>query len=259
MLGGGAGLSDAAGLRYAGPRFTEHFADFIKKYGMTDMYTAGFYPFSSEEARWGYWARHILFNRFDPPALPLYQALLALVRGKEYFVVTTNVDQQAMKAGFEPSRIFAAQGDYGQIQCARACHDTLYDDEAMVRRMAANTKDCLIPAGLVPRCHVCGGPMDVHIRKDASFIEDDAWRQASTQYTAFLQRAAAARVVFLELGVGYNTPSVIRYPFEQMTYRFKNATLIRLNRDYPDGAAENAEKTVAFAEDMAEVIEALRE
>ena len=257
IIGGGAGLSAAAGLTYSGERFTQNFADFIRKYGMTDMYSAGFYPFRTQEEKWAYWSRHIVCNRWDPPALPLYRALQAFAAGRDCFVVTTNVDAQFEKAGFAPERVFAVQGDYGKLQCARGCHDALYDDEALVREMAAAQKDCRIPSSLVPKCPVCGGEMEVNIRKDAFFVQDPAWYGAAARCDDFFGRAAKGKTVLLELGVGFNTPTIIRFPFEHMAYRCPGATLIRLNMSEPEGAPENAEKTLSFPEDMAGILPAL--
>lgn len=257
LIGAGAGLSAAAGLCYDGERFTKNFAPFIEKYGMTDMYSAGFYPFKTPEEKWAYWARHILVNRYEVSPAPLYLELLRIARRKPYFVITTNVDGQFELAGFPRERIFAVQGDYRYFQCARACHDTLYDNQRQVREMAASTRECKIPSELVPKCPVCGGPMEVHLRCDGYFVENEDWRAANRRYRDFLASAKGRRLVLLELGVGYNTPVIIRFPFEQITYQNPNATLIRLNRDFPQGPEENSGRTIAFWEDMQEVLRAL--
>lgn len=257
LIGGGAGLSDAAGLHYTGKRFTDNFAPFIQKYGFTDLYTSSFYPFETQEARWGYWTQHIAVNRYDQPATALYEALLDLVDGKDCFAVTTNVEHQFVKAGFPAAQVFAVQGDYGFLQCAVGCHDVLYDNEALVRDMVVHTQDCRIPSDLVPKCPLCGGEMDVNLRHNQHFVEDEAWRQMAQRYQQFLARTQGKRVVYLELGVGYNTPGIIRFPFEQMTSQNEQATLIRLNRDHPEGAQQNAARTLSFAEDMAGVVAAL--
>lgn len=257
LIGAGAGLSDAAGLKYSGKRFTDRFQDFIEKYGMEDLYSSSFYPFETIEEKWAYWARHISLNRFETPATELYKKLFDLVNEKKYFVLTTNVEHQFWKAGFPDEKIFATQGDYGYIQCAKGCHNKLYDDEELVRDMLRQTKDCMIPSELVPKCPVCGGEMDVNVRKDQYFIQDEAWDEACSNYRSFLKEIQNKKVVFLELGVGFNTPTIIRYPFEQMAYVNSNATIIRLNRNYPDGATENENKTITFEEDMMEVISGL--
>lgn len=259
LIGGGSGLSSAAGLTYSGQRFTENFGDFIGRYGMTDMYSAGFYPFKTQEEKWAYWSRHVLLNRWLPPALPLYQSLFGLVKDKYYFVITTNVDAQLYKAGFAPERIFAVQGDYGKLQCAKGCHDGLYDNESIVRRMAAEQKDCSIPSSLVPKCPVCGGETEVHIRKDVYFVQDKAWYAAEERYKDFYDKACGKRTVLLELGVGYNTPTIIRFPFERMVYENENVFLVRVNEQYPDAIPENAKKTLSFAEDIGSVADGLGE
>lgn len=250
LIGGGSGLSAAAGLTYSGERFTSNFADFINRYGMKDMYTAGFYPFKTQEEKWAYWSRHINFNRYLPPALPLYKSLYELVKTKDYFVVTTNVDYQFYKAGFAPDRIFAVQGDYGKIQCAKGCHDKLYDNQSLVRQMVAEQKNCRIPSYLVPKCPICGGNMEVNIRKDMYFVQDDGWYKANARYDAFYDKACDKKTVLLELGVGYNTPTIIRFPFERMVYQNKSVYLIRINAEYPEPIEENARKTISFDEDM---------
>lgn len=218
IIGAGAGASTAAGIQYGGKRFTDNFAEFIKKYGeyyMTDMYAAGFYPYPSEEAKWGYWSKHALMNRFDPPALPLYTELYDLVKNKEYFVLTTNVDHQFYKAGFDEKRIFATQGDYGKIQCQKACHSKTYDAKDLFRKMDKARRDCLIPSELVPKCPVCGGNMAMNLRCDNYFVEDEAWHEAADRYACFLEQNKDKKVVLLELGVGFNTPIIIRFPFER--------------------------------------------
>ena len=257
LIGAGAGLSDAAGLKYSGKRFTDRFPDFIEKYGMEDLYSSSFYPFETLEEKWAYWARHISLNRFETPATELYKKLHNLVNNKKYFVLTTNVEHQFWKAGFPDEKIFATQGDYGYIQCAKGCHAKIYDNEILVSEMLKQTKDCKIPSELVPKCPVCGGEMDVSVRKDEYFIQDEAWDKACGNYSSFLKEIEKKKVVFMELGVGFNTPTIIRYPFEQLTYTNPNATIIRLNRDYPDGAVENENRTIAFEEDMMDVISSL--
>lgn len=254
IIGAGAGLSSAAGLDYSGPRFTENFADFIEKYGLTDMYSASFYPFDTPEELWAHWARHIEVNRFAQPATSLYCELFELVKSREYFIITTNVESQFMKAGFPEDRIFEVQGNYAFLQCAKACHDRLYYNEELVAKMIAATTDCRIPRDLVPVCPVCGGDMDVNLRHNDYFVQDADWYAASKRYEEFMAKAQKSRFVMLEFGVGFNTPGIIRYPFENLAYRHKNARLIRLNRDAPHGFAETLPKTISFDEEMGKVI-----
>lgn len=249
VIGAGAGLSDAAGLKFAGKKFRTEFADFISRYGFTDLYTSSFHKFGSEEERWAYWARHIDFARFTPPALPLYKALLSLVEGKDYFVVTTNVDGQFAKSGFEAGRIFEVQGDYAYLQCARACSDTLVYNEELVKEMVSRTVECRIPSSLVPRCP-CGAAMEPNLRKDGYFVEDERWHRQAGRYERFIENAARGRCVLLELGVGFNTPSIIRFPFERMAACHPRWTLVRLNRAFPQRQMRGRGSFVGFTEDI---------
>ncbi|WP_296887978.1 NAD-dependent protein deacetylase, SIR2 family [uncultured Methanobrevibacter sp.] len=255
VIGAGAGLSAAAGIEYSGKRFTDNFKEFIEKYSMADMYSSGFYPFKTSEEKWAYWAKHIYLNRFQVGKTDLYQKLLKLVENKDYFVITTNVEHQFWINGFEDERIFATQGDYGFLQCGEVCHNKLYYNEDLIKEMVEKTVDCKIPSDLIPTCPVCGAEMETNLRKDNLFVQDEKWYEANERYSNFLRKIEDNKVVFLELGVGYNTPSIIKYPFEQWTYDNKNATLIRINRDYPDAIKENESKTISFDEDMDEIFD----
>lgn len=260
LIGAGAGASTAAGIEYGGERFQKNFHEFIEKYGghyMTDMYAAGFYPFPSEEARWGYWSKHALLNRFDPPALPLYKQLYGIVQKKEYFVLTTNVDHQFHKAGFDENRIFATQGDYGEIQCQRGCHPKVYAAEDIFRKMDAARKDCLIPAELVPKCPVCGGKMAMHLRCDNYFVEDEAWYDAADRYAKFLEQNKEKRVALIELGVGFNTPIIIRFPFEKLVRKHAAYSLIRFNKDEAVVPASLGKRAIGIGGDMAGAVDDL--
>lgn len=261
IIGAGAGASTAAGIQYGGKRFTDNFAEFIKKYGehyMTDMYAAGFYPYPSEEAKWGYWSKHALMNRFDPPALPLYTELYDLVKNKEYFVLTTNVDHQFYKAGFDEKRIFATQGDYGKIQCQKACHSKTYDAKDLFRKMDKARRDCLIPSELVPKCPVCGGNMAMNLRCDNYFVEDEAWHEAADRYAGFLEQNKDKKVVLLELGVGFNTPIIIRFPFEKMVRENSSYSLIRMNMDEAVVPESFGKRAIGIGGDMAKAITDIR-
>ena len=257
VIGAGAGLSAAAGLTYGGERFRRYFGDFIRKYGMTDMYSAGFYPFETQEEKWAYWSRHIYYNRYDQAAGKTYLDLYRLVRDQPYFVLTTNVDHQFWLAGFDNRRIFATQGDYGLFQCARACHKTLYDNEAQVREMIARQNDCRIPTELVPKCPVCGGEMEVNLRCDGNFVEDGAWERASVRYREFLRENMGRRVVFLELGVGMNTPGIIKFPFWQMAARWPQAFYICVNLDQAWAPEEIRDRSLCLNGDLSRILEKL--
>ncbi|WP_423384271.1 Sir2 family NAD-dependent protein deacetylase [Bacillus pumilus] len=254
IIGGGAGLSAAAGLFYTGKRFTDHFGPFIDKYGFSHLYTSSFYPFKMQEEKWAYWSRHIHLNRYATGPTKLYRELYHLVSKKAHHVITTNVESQFEKAGFSPLNIFEVQGNYSYLQCAKGCHNKLYDNESLIEEMIATMIDCAIPSYLVPKCPVCGGDMDPNLRSNRFFVQDEQWLISEKLYRNFLEKFGDKRIVFMELGVGFNTPEIIRYPFEQMTYNNANATLLRLNRDHSEGVVENIDRTIAFVEDMHSVI-----
>lgn len=257
LIGAGAGLSAAAGLTYSGKRFTENFSKFIEKYGsmyMKDMYSAGFYPFPTEEAKWGYWSKHAYINRIAPRGLPLYHKLYELVKDKKHFVLTTNVDHQFQKAGFAEKHIFATQGDYGRIQCLKGCHKKTYDGMEMFQQMVQAEKDCLIPSYMVPKCPICGGPMTMNLRCDQYFVEDEQWNQAARQYGTFLKEIQGKKALLLELGVGFNTPTIIRFPFEKMMRENLEWNFIRLNLNEAVVPESLGDRAVGINRDIAESI-----
>jgi NAD-dependent SIR2 family protein deacetylase len=258
VIGAGAGLSAAAGIEYNGKRFTENFKPFIEKYGMKDLYTSSFYPFRTQEEKWAYWARHITFNLFETPVKELYTTLMELASSKDYFVITTNVEGQFTKAGVEKSRFFEVQGNYGYFQCETGCHDKLYYNEQIVGQMLSETYDCRIPSSLVPKCPVCGNEMEVNLRKDNFFVQDCNWYTSEENYRKFISGTEGKSTVFLELGVGYNTPGIIRFPFEALVRNNSEAVLIRLNKDDLKGMPENLGSTISFNENMTTVINDLR-
>ncbi|MGQ5425810.1 SIR2 family NAD-dependent protein deacylase [Thermophilibacter sp. ZX-H3] len=254
LVGAGAGLSTAAGLTYSGARFREHFSDFIEKYGFTDMYSGGFFPFPSEEERWAYWSRYIKINRYDPVPTPLYEHLLEALGEKDFFVLTTNVDHCFQRAGFPKGRLFYTQGDYGLWQCGVPCHARTYDNEAAVLRMVAEQRDMRVPAGLVPRCPVCGAPMTMNLRADDTFVEDEGWHAAATHYRDFVRRHRGSRLLLLEIGVGANTPVIIKYPFWRMAAENPRATYACVNLGEAVAPAEIAEQSILLDVGAAEVI-----
>jgi NAD-dependent SIR2 family protein deacetylase len=258
IIGAGAGLSAAAGIEYNGKRFNENFRPFVEKYGMKDLYTSSFYPFRTQEEKWAYWARHISLNLFETPVRELYISLMDLVSSKDYFVITTNVEGQFTKAGVEKSRFFEVQGNYGFFQCKIGCHDKLYYNEQIVVQMLSETSDCRIPSSQVPKCPVCAGDMEVNLRKDSFFVQDSNWYTSEDNYKKFISGTEGKSTVFLELGVGYNTPGIIRFPFEAMVRNNPNALLIRLNRDHLKGMPENFGSTISFNEDITTVINDIR-
>ena len=223
VIGAGAGLSTSAGFTYSGPRFQKYFADFEKKYGFHDMYSGGFYPYKTLEENWAYWSRYIMINRYMDTPVPVYEDLFKLAKDKNYFVITTNVDHCFQKAGFDKSRLFYTQGDYGLFQCSEPCHKKTYDNEEQIRAMYESQQDMKIPTELLPKCPACGKPMSMNLRADDTFVEDEGWNKAAGCYEDFLNKNKDDRIVFLELGVGGNTPGIIKYPFWNMTYSKKKA------------------------------------
>ncbi len=257
IVGAGAGLSTSAGFTYSGERFERHFADFIGKYGFTDMYSAGFYPFSNEEEHWAYWSRHIYYNRYVPAPKPVYDNLLKLLKDKDYFVITTNVDHQFQKAGFDKQRLFYTQGDYGLFQCAKPCHQKTYDNEEMVKRMIAEQQDMRIPSELVPHCPVCSGPMKVNLRADETFVEDEGWHAASERYTEFIRRHKDGKVLFLDLGSGGNTPVIFKIPFIRWTMQNPNAIYATVNLGEAFTVDQIADRSIVIDADINDVLDAL--
>ena len=254
LIGAGAGLSAAAGLTYAGERFQKHFADFAAKYGIRDMYSGGFYPFPSPEEHWAWWSRHILVNRYDVPAGKPYLDLLRLVQGRDYFVLTTNVDHQFQLAGFDKARLFYMQGDYGLWQCAKPCHQRTYDNEQAVRQMVSMQRNMRIPSELVPRCPVCGAPMTMNLRCDDTFVQDAGWYAAQRRYEDFLKTHENARILLLELGVGFNTPGIIKLPFWRMTAENPKATYACLNLGEAFCPDEIAGQSICIGCDVGETL-----
>lgn len=229
VIGAGAGLSTAAGFTYSGERFSKNFSDFIEKYGFRNMYSGGFYPFPTPEEHWAYWSRYIYINRYSDTENGTYKTLLKLIKDKDYFVLTTNVDHQFQKAGFDKKRLFYTQGDYGLFQCSVPCHNNTYDNEETITEMVRRQKNMRIPTELIPVCPKCGKPMSMNLRADDTFVQDEGWYAASDRYSDFLRRHKGLHILFLELGVGFNTPAIIKYPFMQMTAENSNAVYACIN------------------------------
>ncbi|MDO4974069.1 MAG: Sir2 silent information regulator family NAD-dependent deacetylase [Eubacteriales bacterium] len=258
LLGAGAGMSAAAGAQYGGTFFEENFAAFQKVYGkgpyMRDMYSAGFYPFPDEESRWGYWSHMALIAGIDLDVTPLHRTVLDALTGKELFLLSTNVDGQFEKAGLSPERIFATQGSYRRIQCKRGCHPKTYEAEALFRQMEKERQGARIPSALVPRCPVCGGEMAMNLRSDDHFVEDENWHAAEDRFSRFLSACLDQNTVLLELGVGFNTPTIIRFPFEKLAREHENIRLIRLSRSKAMVPASLGERAIGINADMAQSI-----
>lgn len=257
VIGAGAGLSTSAGFTYGGERFHRYFSDFEAKYGFHDMYSGGFYPYATPEERWAFWSRTIYINRYQDPPKPVYQDLLQLVRGKDYFVLTTNVDHCFQKAGFDKQRLFYTQGDYGLWQCSRPCHQKTYDNEAAVRKMFTQQRDLRVPGDLVPHCPMCGAPMSMNLRVDDTFVEDAGWHAAAGRYEAFLRSHQGQHLLFLELGVGGNTPVIIKYPFWNMIHQNPRATYACINLAEAYCPKEIQKQAICIDGDIGNVLHAL--
>ena len=254
VIGAGAGLSTAAGFTYDGERFEKYFSDFQKKYGFEDMYSGGFYPYKTPEEHWAYWSRYIFVNRYMDPPSDLYNKLYEAVKDKDYFVITTNVDHCFQKAGFDKKRLFYTQGDYGLFQCSEPCCQETFDNEAIVLEMLKQQKDMKIPTELLPVCPHCGKPLTMNLRSDDKFVEDEGWHRAAERYENFLRTRANEKILFLELGVGYNTPVIIKYPFWQMTAKNPNATYACVNKGQAICPSEIRHKSICINDDISSVI-----
>ncbi len=254
LIGAGAGLSASAGFSYKGERFERYFKDFASKYGFHDMYVGGFFPYPTAEEYWAYWSRYIMVNRYMDAPKPVYQALLSLVQKKDYFVLTTNVDHCFQKAGFDKSRLFYTQGDYGLFQCSAPCCQKTWDNEEVIRRMAEEQKDMRVPTSLIPLCPRCGKPMTMNLRSDDTFVQDDGWYQAAGQYRRFLLQHQKGRILYLELGVGYNTPGIIKYPFWKMALQNPEAVYACVNRGQAFVPGEFRQNALCLDDDIGSVL-----
>ena len=269
VIGAGAGLSTAAGFTYTGKRFERHFSDFARKYGIRNMYSGGFYPFPTQEEFWAYWSRYIYINRYMNAPKPVYEKLLSLVKGKDYFVLTTNVDHCFQKAGFDKHRLFYTQGDYGLLQCSEPCCAETFDNKEIIKSMVAaqgytiepdgtlappETPKMIVPTELVPHCPHCGRPMGMNLRADDTFVEDDGWHRAAERYENFLRTRAGQHILFLELGVGYNTPVIIKYPFWRMTAKNPDAVYACLNQGQAICPGEIEKRSICIDGDIGEIL-----
>ena len=254
LIGAGAGLSTSAGLTYDGKRFLKYFVDFHEKYGITDIYSGGFYPYDFLEEYWAWWSRHIYYNRYAEEVGKVYYDLLEAVKEKEYFVLTTNVDHQFQRVGFDKKRLFYTQGDYGLWQCSKPCHQSNYDNEAIVRKMIEVQKNMRIPSELIPYCPKCGSPMTMNLRCDHTFVQDEGWYEASERYEDFISSYKDSNILFLELGVGGNTPGIIKYPFWKMTAQNKNAVYASVNLGEAVCPQEIEKQSICINEDISQVL-----
>ncbi|KLU73378.1 MAG: hypothetical protein RHS_0782 [Robinsoniella sp. RHS] len=254
IIGAGAGLSTSAGFVYTGERFQENFHGFAEKYHFNDMYSGGFYPYDTLEEHWAYWSRYIWINRYTQAPKPVYDQLFDLVKDKDYFVLTTNVDHQFQKAGFDKKRLFYTQGDYGLFQCSEPCCQKTYDNEEIVRQMVEQQRDMRVPTELIPHCPVCGKPMSMNLRADNTFAQDEGWHKAAERYSEFLRRHENTKVLFLELGTGMNTPSIVKFSFWRMTNQWSNATYACINMGEAYAPDEIKAKSICINEDIGSVL-----
>lgn len=254
LIGAGAGLSTATGMEYSGESFEKNYREFIDKYYFDNLYSASFYDFKTQEEKWAFFAKMIKLNRYNDKPLQLYQELYELVCSKDYFVLSTNVDGQFYNSGFDAERVFEIQGDYCFLQCENACHDKLYYNKELVEKWIQNTKDCKILSDLVMKCPVCGGNMDMNLRKDANFVQDKNWYVQAKKYEEFINNAKDKKMVLLEIGVGFNTPGIIRFPFERMVEENEDTYLVRINKEYPSAILDISDKLVSFNENVSKII-----
>lgn len=254
VIGAGAGLSSAAGFTYSGERFDKYFSDFKVKYGFDDMYYGGFYPYRTQEEFWAYWSRYIYINRYMEMPSDLYYKLYDLVKDKDYFVITTNVDHCFQKAGFDKKRLFYTQGDYGLFQCSTPCCQETFDNEEIIKAMYEQQKDMKIPSDLIPKCPHCSRPLTTNLRCDDKFVQDNGWYKASERYSDFIRRHKDLNVLYLEIGVGYNTPVIIKYPFWRMTAQNLKSIYACINKGDADCPEELEHQSICIDADIAEVI-----
>ena len=257
VIGAGAGLSTSAGFTYDGERFEKYFSDFAAEYGIKDMYSGGFYPFATPEEHWAYWSRYIYINRYMNAPKPVYEILLKLVADKDYFVITTNVDHCFQKAGFDKKRLFYTQGDYGLFQCSEPCCQETFENEALIREMVTQQENMKVSTELLPTCIHCGKPMTMNLRSDNKFVEDEGWHRAAERYENFLRTRAGGKILFLELGVGYNTPVIIKYPFWQMTAKNTDATYACINQGQAVCPQEIERQSICMNADIGQVLQSL--
>lgn len=254
LIGAGAGLSTSAGFSYSGERFKKYFSDFEERYGFHDMYSGGFYPYKTPEEFWAYWSRYIYVNRYMDTPTTVYRDLFDLIKNKDYFVITTNVDHCFQKAGFDKKRLFYTQGDYGLFQCSVPCCNETFENKNVILDMIEQQQDMKIPSALIPKCPHCGKPLTMNLRSDDKFVQDEGWYNAAERYKKYLRTRQDKRIVFLELGVGYNTPVIIKYPFWQMVSKNPKATYACINYGEAICPQEIEKQSICINSDIGDVL-----
>lgn len=257
VIGAGSGLSTSAGMLYSGPEFQKNFADFIKKYNFHDLFTASFHDFKDPQEFWAFWSRLIHYERYTMPPKPVYQKLYSLVKNKNYFVITTNVDHFFQRTGFDKKKLFYTQGDYGLVQCKTPCHQKNYENQDFIEKMFATQKDMKVDKNLIPKCPKCGGSMYPNLRAGDNFVEDEGWHQAAERYHNFLEKNKNGKIIFLDLGSGMNTPAIFKFPFMKMTLNNKNATYVSINLGEAVTFDNIKERSICINMDIGEVLEQL--
>ena len=257
IIGAGAGLSTSAGMLYAGKEFEKNFGDFIQKYNFKDLYSASFFDFKDQQEFWAFWSRLIHYERYTMPPKPVYQNLYSLIKNKNYFVITTNVDHFFQRTGFDKQKLFYTQGDYGLLQCKKPCHNKTYDNEKQIEEMFKEQKDMKIPKELIPKCPVCKGEMFPNLRGGDYFVEDEGWHKAAERYEDFLRKNKNGKILFIDLGSGMNTPSIFKFPFMRMTYNNKNAVYVAINKGEAFCIEEIESQSICINRDIGEVLKEL--
>lgn len=257
LIGAGAGLSTSAGFLYDGKRFEDNFKDYIKKYGFTDMYSAGFYNFPTLEEYWAYFSLNVYINRYDIEENETYLNLYNIVKNKNYFVITTNVDGRFADSKFDKDKIFAVQGDFSLFQCSKPCRQETFYNEKYIREMIKYKKEMKIPTELIPKCPYCGRNMSMNLRVDSTFVQDKNWHNQKSKYEEFLKISNDSKILFLELGVGFNTPSIIKYNFWRMTFNNKNSVYASINLGECYCTSDIAERSICIDADISEVLKKL--
>ena len=265
VVGIGSGLSAAGGLNFTNEDLVKQFYPEYYELGFKCIFDIISLYWSmdrcSPEQFWSFWARHIKEIRFDPPVTKPYEDLAKILKNKNYFVINTNVDGQYEKSDLDKERVFAPQGNYSLLQCSLPCSNDVYDDKEIIERMVKNMPDKFhIRTEDVPKCPHCGRFLIPNLRSGANFVEKPHIKKRK-EYQKFIEDNVKddKKIVFLEIGVGFNSPGVIRTPFNYMTYEIPNAKLIRINLNDPNVPHEIKSKTIIIQDDIKKVLSILKD